>query len=162
MSADPKKDEQRFWSWVIPEPMSGCWLWTGAVINSGYGTFGIGSRSNGTKRNILTHRYALETKLAQAIPDGMCALHKCDVKLCVNPDHLYLGTYAENTNDALVRGKMVFTPNKGEANGRAKLTPGDVRNIRASRQGRTQLAKKYGVTPSLISSIIYRRTWGHV
>lgn len=90
--------EQRFWSYVSPEPMSGCWLWTGWTVRKGYGALAIGGRS--ARANRLSweiHR--------GAIPEGLFVCHKCDVSACVNPDHLYLGSGLDNARDMTTRGR---------------------------------------------------------
>lgn len=83
---------------VEPEPNTGCWLWLGMVGDSGYGKIAIGSRSDGSRRIVPTHRLAWE--LANGpIPHGQCCLHRCDQRLCLSLDHLFLGTRRENQMD---------------------------------------------------------------
>lgn len=86
--------------------------------------------------------------------------HHCDVRNCVNPEHLYIGTQTENHADMHRRGRA--GDYKGERNGNARLTASDVAEIRRLRvQGIRQvdLAARYGVTQGHISSIILRKTW---
>jgi len=78
-------------------PFSGCWLWTGALV-SGYGQ----KTENGKQQ--YTHRLSWELHRGH-IPDGLYVLHRCDVRCCVNPDHLFLGTYSDNTLDAVAKGR---------------------------------------------------------
>lgn len=86
---------QRFEAKYEPIPECGCWLWTAAENEKGYGVIGVGGRGTGKR---YAHRVSYELHVGP-VPDGMCVLHKCDTPLCVNPDHLFLGTVADNVND---------------------------------------------------------------
>ena len=146
---------ERFEKSYIPEPMSGCWLWIKAVKNTGYGRFKLGDRPTSAHRLSWTlHR--------GEIPDGLWVLHKCDVPSCVNPDHLYLGTHADNTNDALKRGRF-FKWNglrSGENNPRAKLTKDMVSYIRSNPDLTSPfLSSELGVSRTAITNIRQGRTW---
>ncbi len=83
----PKALDERF----MPEPNSGCWLWTGGVKSDGYGS----ARTYGARRSVLAHRFMYEL-LVGPIPDGLELDHVCRVRSCVNPDHLDIVTHAEN------------------------------------------------------------------
>jgi hypothetical protein len=78
---------ERFDSKWEPCPESGCWLWTAALLKDGYGGFKV------ERKMLRAHRFAWERKHGP-IPKGMVVCHKCDVPGCVNPDHLFLGTWA--------------------------------------------------------------------
>lgn len=87
------------------------------------------------------------------IPEGLCVCHRCDNKLCVNPEHLFLGTPADNNRDRALKGRSA--DRRGENHPLAKLTAGEVGEIKALR-GRIRqqvLAERYGVTQSMISRI---------
>jgi len=102
-----------------------------------------------------------------AIPDGLFVLHKCDVRRCCNPDHLFLGTHAENMADMARKGRSVSGERNPahthpETHGKKKLTPEQVVEIRALyaqgvRSG--ALVKQFGVGSSSIHDIVRRRTW---
>jgi hypothetical protein len=81
-------------------PFSGCWIWMGALRNDGgYGTVWAG------KKSWRTHRLAF-TLAHGKIPDGLLVCHKCDVRSCVNPDHLFIGTNVDNFHDAILKGRL--------------------------------------------------------
>jgi len=92
---------------------SGCWIFAGARLPKGYGKIGVGSRGEGW---MLAHRASYECFVGP-VPEGMCVLHRCDNPSCVNPDHLFLGTKSDNTQDCIKKGRH-FTPfyvgHKGE------------------------------------------------
>lgn len=156
---------ERFYQRHEPEPNSGCWLWTGSVDSSGYGTFRDG-RVRGA------HRVAWELHVG-SIPAGLCVLHRCDNPSCVNPDHLFLGTRADNNADKMRKGRdrYAFGPNlakgsPGVRNGRAKLDEDAVRRMRElwERGGLTldDLGARFGVGASVAFRVVHRQSWRHV
>ena len=130
-----------------------CWLWTGAVNDKGYGWVSR-TRALGPTR---AHRFSWEIHRGQ-IPKGKCVLHKCDVPLCVNPDHLFLGTRKDNTRDMMRKGRCI----NGERASWSKLTEKEVREILKSKDSQRTLARRYGVIQQTISSIKRRINWKHV
>lgn len=135
-----------------------CWLWRGTVKAHGYGVIRID--------NTYWRAHRLSWTLFNgAIPDGKAVCHRCDNPRCVNPEHLFLGTQADNMRDMQSKGRKAsanVNPAKGEAHGRAKLTAAQVSDIRhANEHGATQsqLAAIYGVTQSTISAIIRGVNW---
>lgn len=142
---------RRLESRSTPEPMSGCWLWTGA-LRVGYGAIWNGQRVEYAHR--LMHEVAIGP-----IPDGLDVCHRCDNRACVNPDHLFAGTRKENVADMDRKGRRkTTTPN-------ATLTPAQVVEIRAllvrGVEGMT-IAATYGVSGPTISNIKNRRIWRNV
>lgn len=91
----------RFWQQVTPS--DGCWRWQGAVARVGYGVLGAGDADQ-PKRLIYAHRASWELHYGP-IPDGLCVLHTCDNRCCVNPAHLWLGTRADNIHDMIAKGR---------------------------------------------------------
>jgi hypothetical protein len=92
---------------ITPEPMSGCWLWTGMCSDSGYGILFDRRGKQGLKpRNIRVHRLVFSV-IKGPIPQGQCILHKCDVRSCVNPDHLWLGSRLDNNRDCIAKGRRI-------------------------------------------------------
>ena len=144
---------ERFWSKV--EQTDGCWEWKGSVAGgTGYGCFYDG-------RAYSTHRYSWELHHGP-VPPGLCVLHHCDNRRCVRPDHLWLGTKAENSRDMATKGRENVPGYKGEEHGEAKLTNEQVREIRASTGTGVSLAARFGVSPSLVSLIRRRKAWTHL
>lgn len=140
---------------AIPEPNSGCLLWTGAISGKGYG--GLSYRG----RQLRAHRAAYEVAHGP-IPKGMLVCHKCDVRLCVNPDHLFLGSDAENVRDMHAKGRARPAGAKGEKHGKAKLTSPEVMAIRADRRAHSTIARIYGITRSYVSNLKRGVNWTHL
>jgi len=134
-----------------------CLIWQGPTETNGYGT----SRRGG--RLVRAHRVSYEEHVGP-IPTGMYVCHRCDVRACVNPEHLFLGTHLDNMRDATEKGRM-GSP-KGEASSSAKLTTNDVLQIRAmyaaGSTSQRALARRFGVVQVTIKDIVKRRTWTHV
>lgn len=94
------------------------------------------------------------------IPDGMCVCHTCDVRKCVNPEHLFLGTQADNAKDRDLKGRGRAP--RGEQHGSAKLSNADVVSIRTFLilgEAQKDIAEFFGVTRQAVSSIKRGRTW---
>lgn len=137
---------------------SGCWLWTGHVSRSGYGRITVGGK-DGTVA--YAHRISYE-HFKGTIPPELNVMHSCDVRRCINPDHLSLGTPIDNMADRDAKGRGRIPRLKGAACPWAKLSEADVKTIRARvSAGERQriLASEYGVTQSQISMIKARQRW---
>ena len=118
-----------------------CWLWMGTLRGNGYGGAG----------NKYAHRWAYEYWIGP-IPSGLDVCHTCDVRLCVNPDHLWAGTRSQNLMDMAIKGR----------HGVAKLTPEKVRAIRGDTRSQRAIAADYGVDQKTISNIKRGALYTHV
>lgn len=151
--------DERIAKYTLPEPNSGCWLWTGACAADGYPRITVGSLTDGTKKSVRVTRLVCEK--VHGLPEGAHALHRCDNPICVNPDHLYPGTPKQNTKDCMLRGRRTQVK-FGSANPGAKLTEDEVRAIRASTLKGKDLAETYGVSLAAIALIRSGKRWKHV
>jgi hypothetical protein len=105
----------------------------------------------------LAHRYSYELTHGD-IPTGMNVCHRCDVRNCVNPDHLFIGTAADNQADKVAKGRQL----RGEQAGMAVLTNKQVLEIRAAVGLQREIATKYGVSRPLVSMIKSKKVWAHL
>lgn len=129
-----------------PVPESGCWIWRGKIGSDGYGRHRRGK----------PHRQFYEAHKGP-IPEGLFVCHKCDTRLCVNPDHLFVGNARDNNADALRKGRYPT----GQRHYAARLTDEAVRFIREQR-GRVpqkELAERFGVRFQTISKIQLGQRW---
>lgn len=152
---------KRFSESFIPEPNSGCWLWTGWTGRRGYGAFHLHGRGQ-----MISSRAAW-TILRGEIPDGLWVLHRCNTPACVNPDHLYLGDVRDNVRDMIAAGRQSRKPTIfGEAHYRAKLSEQNVFEIRSLyRSGsatQRELAALFGISKTSVSGVINGRSWRHI
>jgi hypothetical protein len=150
----------RLLSKVEVDSATGCWNWTASKRSDGYGQLNRGGRGEGI---VSAHRASYEFYCGE-IPQGdgyhgICVLHRCDNKACVNPEHLFLGTQTENMDDKVSKGRQL----RGETNNGTKLSETDVTAIRAavSTKG-VILANRFGVCGQLISDIRSRKIWKHI
>ncbi len=144
--------KERFDEKWIPEPNTGCWLWTSTTDKLGYGHF----RLNGPK---YAHR-ASWTIYRGEIPKDLNVCHKCDTPGCVNPDHLFLGTDSDNVKDAVSKGR--WSDAKGEAHGNSKLTNDQIVSIREDKRKSRDIAPDYGISFQQVYRIRNRESWPHI
>lgn len=138
------------------KPEGDCIVWLGERIWNGYGRVGFGSKRQLVHRVVFEHEYG-------PIPDGMLVCHSCDNRPCCNPAHLFLGTHAENSQDASRKGR-VFRP-LGERAPAAKLLETDIPKIRrlhAAGVSYRTIGDAFGVTPDCIGKIATGKNWSHV
>jgi hypothetical protein len=130
----PPQFEAKF----IPEPNSGCWLWTACINSRGYGQI----RVNG--KGILAHRLSYELHCGE-IPNGKLVCHRCDCRICVNPDHLFIGTAKDNTQDMIAKGR--------DYKQAKKLEPYQAELVCRSSMRGIDLAKIFGISPATVVKI---------
>lgn len=145
--------EYRFFTFVDKTSSpNGCWLWTGGVGKHRYGSFKINRKYNAAHR--VAYCIANNIDIGE-LPQDLYVLHSCDNPLCVNPDHLRLGTQIDNMMDMMIRGRK-----------KTKLTSDQVREIRREFEsgGITQLslANKYDMNIASISDIVKYKQWKYV
>ena len=147
----------RFAEKFIPVPGPGCWLWSDRWDAGGYGSIRVGGHS-GTM--VLAHRASWELHKGP-IGEGQCVLHRCDTPACVNPDHLFLGTRADNNADRHRKGRDGFKAHRGEENGAVKLTLAQVIDIRSAVGTQSEIARKYGISRQQVSKIKLGQHWNY-
>ena len=146
--------QKRFDDKYTPEPNSGCWLWVGSVSNR-YGKISVNYKKMGA------HRVSYELHKGR-VPNDMCVLHKCDIPTCVKPDHLFLGTQAENIRDMVTKGRA-RAGSYGECCNFAKLNNFQVRVIKNLLKTSTlfqwEIADLFNVSAPNISDINTGKIW---
>lgn len=138
------------------KPSGGCWLWCGPQHHNGYGYV----CDCGNKQPLFTHRVSYQLFVGP-IPAGKSVLHRCDVRHCVNPAHLFLGTQADNIEDAKNKGRMA----RHMPRARTILTSQDVQEMRCMRDtGATygEIAARFDAAWLTVWRIVHRKTWKHV
>jgi hypothetical protein len=166
-----RKIKNRFWSKVNITQDGQCWNWNASINRSGYGQFWLDDKMR------LAHRIAFaiynndlsiiyNTKNYHKCNNTFkCILHKCDNKKCCNPNHLFIGTNADNIKDKINKNRQQHM--RGSSNGYSKLKENDILEIRKNyiprkNGGMIFLAKKYNVSTTNICDIIKRKTWKHI
>ncbi len=149
-------DISRFWAKV--QKTEACWIWQAARQRKGYGRFGI------KKLTVSAHRFSWILVRGE-IPLGLCICHHCDNPPCVNPDHLFLGTNADNTRDSINKGRLSLNAVHGEAHPNNKLLASTVLAIRREVVvgiSMRELARRYNVSHVTIQRIVHREIWIHL
>jgi hypothetical protein len=149
-------DIERFQRKVLKA--DGCWGWRGSRTHNGYGEVRVRGIA------VRAHRFAWIMHFGP-IPDGLWVLHKCDVPSCTNPEHLFLGTRMDNSQDKLSKGREA----RGERHGRAKLTESQALEILAQtnspnrpRGTLVKLARRYGISGATVLDIASGKRWKHL
>ena len=159
--------KERFWSKVDTSVPADCWEWTAARNFYGYGVINFGKKGGVV---LATHVSLILD--GRPRPDGKLALHACDNRGCVNPNHLRWGTHRENTQDMMQRDRFISTERlsaimlaraaRGERSSGAKLTADQVRSIRADNRTFREIAQDFGVRQEQVSKIKRRLSWRHI
>lgn len=141
----------RFWSKVDKRGPDECWEWTGCK-REGYGRFWDG------KRMVQATHFVWEFHTGQKVLKGMDVCHRCDNRVCVNPNHLFIGTRKDNMRDCVRKERQA----RGRDHGHSKLTDQDVIQIRNNPGTQEQIATEYGVIRQTISKIKRLERWRHI
>ena len=161
-------NKTKFWKYV--DKSGDCWLWTAGKFVQGYGAFNWSPKSQSKGLTRYAHRVSWIFANGP-IPEGMCVCHSCDNPACVNPDHLFLGTQADNMRDMRGKGRDsvagLFTARKtqGEKNRKAKFTERDalvVKERLAAGECMTSIANDFNCPVSRVYDIKRGRTWTHI
>jgi hypothetical protein len=139
----------KFMSYVSPEALTGCWIWTGGIHNQGYGMF----NGSGIKKTITAHRFSAIIHGLDI--SGPVLRHKCHNPICCNPDHLETGTQQDNMNDMVKAGR-----NKNQGNHGRKYPAELIEKIRneyaTGNITQAELSRKYVIDTGYMSGIIRR------
>jgi hypothetical protein len=139
----------RFWSKVEVKSDDECWRWHGATIQNGYGQIGRGS--------VIKYAHRVSYELSKGpIPEGLYVCHSCDNKWCVNPAHLWVGTAADNSRDAISKG---LHPRSG---GRKRLDSKTVHELRTGQAKPLEVAKRLGMSDTGVYQARMGKTWKRV
>jgi hypothetical protein len=140
---------EKFSKYFIIDPINNCWNWKYCCNVGGYGIISFRG-----KRGFLAHRASWILYNGE-IKDGLYVCHKCDNTICVNPDHLFLGTRIDNLRDAKKKGRLA----NGSRNGLAKLTDEQIIKIRNDNRSQSVIAKIYNIHQTNVHYIKSRKTW---
>lgn len=163
-NATPMAD--RFWQrveqngLVVRPDLGACWTWKGTLSERGYGLL---ARPGHAAGHTGAHRFSWELHNGP-IPEGMEICHRCDNPSCVRPDHLFVGSHADNMADAVEKRRMRNPGSPGSWNGNARLTDDLVRQIRhrCTETTQRQVALEFGISQSMVGNIVRRINWTHL
>ncbi len=151
------KTAERLWARVAKS--DGCWEWQGSLFRHGYGQFQCFGK------NWQTHRLAWALSHGRPIPAGLCVCHHCDNRRCVRPDHLFLGTPADNNADMVRKGRhrsMLPPPRSGAQHPSAKLSnalAARIRELRADGWYYREIASEIGLSIATVGRVVRAESW---
>jgi hypothetical protein len=155
VAASERHPRRTLWKHCTPGDPADCWEWQGRRNWKGYGMISYAHKT------YAAHRLSHEVHIGP-VPADLFVCHSCDNRACINPNHLFLGTPADNTQDMIDKGREA----RGERMSNSRLTSAQVTAIRAERaQGHAtfrSLGKRYGVSESMIRKIVKRKAWAHI
>lgn len=143
---------QRFWLNV--NKTDGCWLWTGGTHKTSYGRFNV------NYRKVLVHRFSYELHKGK-IPKGLVVRHTCHNPLCVNPEHLLVGTQADNMDDCIKANRQCKGSGKSDAKINESIAK-DIKSKLAKGERNIDIAEYYGISKDIVSCIKRGLNWKHV
>lgn len=134
-----------------------CWNWTGTTYRRGYGHFG--RHLDGKFKMYKCHRYSYEY-FKGPIPEGLLVLHTCDNPACVNPDHLFLGTHQDNTDDMMDKGRWGYPRNNSHKHLSLDIAK-QVRQFKLDnpKMKQTLISEHFNVSTAQISRILNNLIW---
>jgi hypothetical protein len=150
--------EVRFWRGVEKKGPDDCWLYTRGAKRGVYGLFQPGGKDT---PHVGAHRFSCEL-VHGPIPKGMVVMHSCDTPKCVNPAHLSVGTYKDNSQDMISKGRHARVAPLGKDNGKSILTEEMVIEIKTSKARHIDLARKFNVSSRAVRDVRSGRTWRHL
>ena len=140
--------------------LSGCWEWTGTLNEPHPGLFY--SRFWDGIKNVGAHRYSYEHFNKVKLHKNDCVCHSCDNPLCVNPDHLFLGTHKTNAEDRNKKGRQAFGAKNGAATITEEMAKRIIKELNGKRAGYKNIAERLGVSIYVVSKISRNKTWKHL
>lgn len=160
----------RFWTYVKVAEPDACWTWTAAKTKTGHGYFNV--KLNNQFKQIGAHKVSVMIQ-GITIPLGTVVMHLCDNPSCVNPRHLRIGTYSDNVQDMLSKGRDNYS--HGQKRYNAAITDDIAKKIKTeaiiisgipgrktNKTNFNEIAKKYNVSRDIVSNIANNRGWKHI
>ena len=156
--------EDRFWPKVDKKGPDDCWNWLAKSKIQGYGVIGHGGKYG---KKILAHRLSYEIHKGKIPTDnseyhGYVVMHTCDNRLCVNPNHLILGTQKDNVRDMDQKGRRKVVCKRGASHHMTSITNQQARDLYIMKGLYREIAEYIGCTLATVKSIKRQVTWSHV